>query len=482
MEKVGIFYFNRRYFLYPEKYGDIESLRKYLEDPATLTLTELLTAECMPPYFNSSATVRREVYIGNAGDVIPFEGYILDSAEYDERLREQVIKNCPGCPRYGGDAEDLTGHYEEMTLDGKCFMRCTKEEFDGLYFFKSGCLAFWEEFADIENELYNLVKSGNTEKADERITAIAGKYLSSSDFTQFCTGKAFGKAVLMMSAPLAADFGFMNKVLAECAPKSVKKHWIVLDYLCCRYYKYRPVKYDDGSRTADDLSKTGVTVEFEKIPADRPRFNVTLYAPASDCPETIAKQNAYNYLVSIVGENCLCAANASFEIVLTDDYKPHKDPVKLKKAIKSAYLSPLYAPYLRNHSTSDIILVPVPGEGRLSGQMTVSVNSIPIVLEMTGRADITEALDFAGSLMLKAGYIVFDLPKNEDRKRTMDKMAAILAPSVENGSVMLIGGGIGEVTDVGVFFFVMSDEKMMKRDLYIADPELKKLNAELIIK
>ncbi len=56
-------------------------------------------------------------------EVYPVEVELLIQKEYNDRLREQVLKHCEGCRGFGNlnkNDSSLSGHFEEITLNGFC--------------------------------------------------------------------------------------------------------------------------------------------------------------------------------------------------------------------------------------------------------------------------------------------------------------------------------------------------------------------------
>lgn len=133
----GFFYLND-YFLLPEGYSDGASFLAAMHSAqAPVTLRAVVLREdsdagfdayergvCIAPYFIADyLKAPEELTIAHPGEVYPVPVTLLTQKEYNVRLRRQVTANCPGCRAYGGLTEEdatLSGHFEEITLDGFC--------------------------------------------------------------------------------------------------------------------------------------------------------------------------------------------------------------------------------------------------------------------------------------------------------------------------------------------------------------------------
>lgn len=136
------FFYRGIYFLLPQGYADTNAFRQALETAASpLTVTAQLLPEkspvahhegyehgvCLAPYFIADYLPEpEELVIEDATDVYPAQVELLTQKAYNDRLRALVEAYCPGCRGYGGlSANDssLSGHFDEMTLNGVCLCR-----------------------------------------------------------------------------------------------------------------------------------------------------------------------------------------------------------------------------------------------------------------------------------------------------------------------------------------------------------------------
>jgi len=132
------FYYLNTYFLLPEGYDSRTAFMDALaqaDGPLTVRTTILPEncpaghasyelGVCYAPYFIADYLDPSEVIvIKHPKEVYPVPLMLLTQAEYNARLRVQVLAHCPGCTSFGELSEDdstLSGHFSEITLDGFC--------------------------------------------------------------------------------------------------------------------------------------------------------------------------------------------------------------------------------------------------------------------------------------------------------------------------------------------------------------------------
>ena len=129
------------YFLLPDAFTTVEAFLADLQSrslPAEYSLVPLLEnnrircgallrGQCMAPVFLSDVPdTAVPVTIHAADEVCPATVERIPMEEYDARLREVVLRVCPGCGGFS-DIDDtpksLQGHHREISLDGLCFFR-----------------------------------------------------------------------------------------------------------------------------------------------------------------------------------------------------------------------------------------------------------------------------------------------------------------------------------------------------------------------
>lgn len=135
------FYYEDNYYLLPEAFSTYEELVDALHNsPLPFEIQAVALREdhklrnysvtkgrSMAPYFLSGYhDIPRKFMITNAEDVYPAKVEVYSQEEYNAKLREIILKTCPGCLRYkplSNRVQSLNGHFEEMGLDGVCLFR-----------------------------------------------------------------------------------------------------------------------------------------------------------------------------------------------------------------------------------------------------------------------------------------------------------------------------------------------------------------------
>lgn len=130
-------YYDGSYYL-PVEHGDLSTLlakNQHTSDPICLKAIELREESetepgayelgvCLAPYFIADYLKEpEELVLEHPEEVYPAEVELLTQKEYNARLREQVMKHCEGCRGFGGltkNDSSLSGHFEEITLNGFC--------------------------------------------------------------------------------------------------------------------------------------------------------------------------------------------------------------------------------------------------------------------------------------------------------------------------------------------------------------------------
>ncbi len=92
---------------------------------------EKLRGRCMAPCFLSGVNETPfPVTIHDPEAVYPVEVERMPMDAYNARLREVILRHCPGCDGYtpiDGADESLDGHHDEISLNGVCFYRHEKK-------------------------------------------------------------------------------------------------------------------------------------------------------------------------------------------------------------------------------------------------------------------------------------------------------------------------------------------------------------------
>lgn len=132
------FFYRGLYFLLPANYQDTASfmaalhqaelpaaaMAVVLKEDSEVESTAYELGVCIAPYFISDYLGEAEpVVIEDADDVYPVQVELLTQQEYNDRLRALVTGYCPGCRGFGGltkNDSSLSGHFDEISLDGFC--------------------------------------------------------------------------------------------------------------------------------------------------------------------------------------------------------------------------------------------------------------------------------------------------------------------------------------------------------------------------
>ena len=170
-------YYDRRYFLLPKPHLSLSSFVRETDFSRVLELDELLEKDCLAPYFTPESLKKSSILIQEPKYMALVDVTILERSVYNNQLKEIVKDHCNGCLRYGNDYEDLTGHFEEMSLDGVCFERDELNTWVPAY----GFMYFWRVFKHLQPKIEKLI----LKKRFHRAESILQKYAQLPGFCQF---------------------------------------------------------------------------------------------------------------------------------------------------------------------------------------------------------------------------------------------------------------------------------------------------------
>ena len=109
--------------------------------------------------------------------VFPAEVNLYTSEEYDAILWKQVLAVCQNCERFIDDDDDdeehLDGHHREISLDGVCYIKETKEE---CWSFTRCVDCAWYRIAKKTKELTKFIDKNKHEKVQEIVSAEFGRF------------------------------------------------------------------------------------------------------------------------------------------------------------------------------------------------------------------------------------------------------------------------------------------------------------------
>ncbi len=301
------FYYDRNYYLLPEQFDSVVELQAAVTRifPVSMHFLHLQENRCQAPYFVEEEIVSRKVTIRYPERLYPVLATILPRLEYDRRLGSLVEQFCPGCTRYGGDSSDLTGHHEEMTLDGVCCERQEEGEADPFCCF---VFSFWDQFLQIEPDLIKQIEAGRANDAAARI----GQMLCFLPPPFLTVGKKGRRYILLLSAMNQPVTHLLYDYLVCRAPEQLKNHWQFHSYLPRGVYEYQPISPTWDSRTAPPM------LSALREECDRPRYR--LLAEPMRLPEEYSDlaTDSYLYLCQEYGENRLAAGLSELYLIYGD--------------------------------------------------------------------------------------------------------------------------------------------------------------------
>ena len=111
-------------YLYPNDIDDIEEWTDYLNtcEEQFVKMSVLMSRDNVYPYFTDDNIEEQYVNLAAVTTYQETEIEIMSRDEYDRRLAECVDAICPNCAHYEEDSQgdNLSGHRDEMRLDGVC--------------------------------------------------------------------------------------------------------------------------------------------------------------------------------------------------------------------------------------------------------------------------------------------------------------------------------------------------------------------------
>ncbi len=143
-----------------------------LEDNGVST-SRLDKGLCIAPYFLTGYNDKPvKLTITDKQSVYPATVERMSQREYNKRIRELVKGYCPGCIRYGKVTamdSSLNGHFEEISLDGTCLVRCETPDGIGMVLFQTLAAS-----VDLWNDVIRLDREPNSETFKEFFLEVLG--------------------------------------------------------------------------------------------------------------------------------------------------------------------------------------------------------------------------------------------------------------------------------------------------------------------
>ena len=299
MRHVQAFYYNGEYYALPEG-AEWEPFRRSFEQRGeSRHLLRMDRVHCLPPWFVEEECTLTELYIEEPEHMFPAAAELMSRAEYDDRLHELVKAKCPGCKRFGGNADDLTGHHEEMPLDGACILR----EDDPSYCFRAGVHSAWLKLVKVEDNLRRMIDLGGYEAAEDCIREAVRPHFGPLAGCMIAVEKVGERYALMFSGQGSSVLRLYMDFIVRMAPEEFTAHWDVYSYLPRGVYQYRPATCD--------IREAPPQVKVTRDLYDRPRLEVTLLVQPSGEEGAAPHAEAYRWACHLIGEDRMLAAVVS---------------------------------------------------------------------------------------------------------------------------------------------------------------------------
>ena len=168
---------------------------------------------CLAPYFIADyQDMPEDIVLEHPAAVCPAQVELLTQQAYNDRLRAQVMAHCTGCRGFGGLNEhdsSLSGHFDEITLDGFCPYRWET---------RNRLRVFIEELTDF-GLAWGRFGYGNQD-ADAMLDDI--KYYLRLTYTSAAlVDDAAGRTLVLY----AQKPSLMQTVLTDLLARCVSEHW-----------------------------------------------------------------------------------------------------------------------------------------------------------------------------------------------------------------------------------------------------------------
>lgn len=237
-KKTDAFFYNARYYLFPEGCSDVaELLEKYGNGEAFYT-KELVEKKCMAPYFVTDYIKDKKIKLSKKKHVYPCEVELLSMQEYNVRLRKLVCEHCVGCPGYTPIDENdssLEGHHEELTLDDVCFFRQTQENWTADHLqidvWMNECVRAFGKL-----DLEKLIDDGKIEDATSAFFGMLAETVFEDIPPMYLGKREDGKYFVYCTCFFEEYDRLMVEALFKRLEKKYKKNWVFLSYLPKGFY------------------------------------------------------------------------------------------------------------------------------------------------------------------------------------------------------------------------------------------------------
>ncbi len=266
----------------PDGIDDVDELQALYGD-SEFEVWECIEKKCLAPYFVKEFMVISRITLDD-GEIYPCEVEILPMLEYNRRLRTLVEGHCNGCPGFGEltDSEtSLQGHHEEITLDGKCFLR-------------QKMLDYTPDFAEIIDDfvsyfgnlgLEKLIDEGKIDDATMMFEAAFARMVFAPTPAVIITKAADGRYGCYFMGLFDDNDSLIKEYIVDELDNKYGKTWDFQHFL------------PKGTDTHESVPPKGIS--FERAEGDRPALEAVIY---------VGDENpirAYLYLCEMIGEDRL---------------------------------------------------------------------------------------------------------------------------------------------------------------------------------
>lgn len=296
--RVKAFFYDYRYYAFPDDCMTLEEIKS----KSNVSCRRLKEEGCMAPDFVFESIAEETLEIEFPERVFEVSVTLRTQAEYDEILKEQVGRVCPGCERFEDDG-DLDGHHREISLDGLCYIR---EDEDEPWDFATCVDYFWYRISQQLDEMAKLIDAGDQRKLNKLFHKELSHFFPETE-VYGCVRE--GRYCLMF----APDYNFIPVIrtmiayLAEVASREEsemsKAGWEVVPFRIKGVYRHR--------------GKSLHAAKVRLVDTDNPnRYGMEVLTAETD-PKKIEKQlqKLYDYLCERLGENVVYSAIADLKPV-----------------------------------------------------------------------------------------------------------------------------------------------------------------------
>ncbi len=475
------FFYDYKYYLLPENCESVEDVKKL----RSTEVRRLKEENCMAPNFVCESIETEFLTIEVPDRVFAATVNLCTREEYDVLLGKQVEKRCPGCARFGGGADDLTGHHREMSLEGVCYSRETKGE---AYSFGRCARWFSFEIAESVNVLAEYIDKGDQKSVGKLVNGLLTQFFPPVDVYG---GVAEGRYCLCLSENAYSRHGvrLIVKMLADTAnhPSSplAQAGWTVYPYfpkgiyfpaLRPNYFK-RPPKLFYADNPEDDGAE------------------IVVYEKGSDewSPRRAASRKSalYKFLCHYIGEDILLAGSSSISVTGTlPGDKRAADAEELARLVEArarAFFQnePLFPPplYLQSDG-AQVDALPYKENTRTWVTLCPEFSPERLPEEPESNNTVFEALGIVYAYIYLPGRFIdgLDMEKKETLDWYLGHAGEYPEPITEPGSweIFVKGAGFVLMPDGMCNDYMVFDEKEFFRVLRNLAPVLEGLHAKIV--